>query len=64
MSFLNRVQLGSWPKNGISIGSIYGIQPNQEKLGPCDKKTIVFITGISVIINEDESIDVFYAALI
>jgi len=49
--------------NGINIGSIYGIQVIQEKLGPCDKKTIVFITGISVI-NIDESIDLdTYAAI-
>lgn len=54
--FLIRIQEGIWLTKGNSIGSIYGIQVNQEKLGPCDKNTIVFITGISVIINEEESI--------
>jgi hypothetical protein len=50
--------------NGINIGNIYGIQVIQEKLGPWDKNTIVFITGISVINNEDESIDIdTYAAI-
>ena len=63
MSFLIRIQVGIWPINGISTGSIYGIQVNLEKLGPCDKKAIVFITGISVSKTE-ESINVFYEALI
>jgi len=56
ISFVNRVQEGSWLMSGSSIGNMYGIHVNHVKLGPCDKKTIVFITGISVIINEDESI--------
>ena len=54
-SFLIRIQVGSWPINGISIGSIYGIQVSQEKLGVCDKNTTVFINGINVN-NMDESI--------